>query len=430
MTLLQRDRNAAWFSRKNGARLLICSEIGSEGRNFQFVHHLFLFDLPRNPELLEQRIGRVDRIGQKNNIQIHVPFIRGSVYEILARWYMDGVNLFKKNINGVHLIHKKFQQPLQDLFRQSIEKTAVESTLLEKIICKTNAYCIKVHKKLAQGKNILLEMNSFKPEPAGHLIDHISRTDKDKELNRLLIRVLDHYGIETEFIDKTLFKLTSSDMTDEKFPALTRLSDTMTFNRKTAIIRDDIDFFSWDHPFVQQAFDYFITTGTGSCATALLTGQEHPGILLEIIFILECVAPAHLNMERYLMPVPLHIVVDHDGNDITGKHGVKTLSKILTQDQSAWFRDLEQVRQTLIPSMIEKSSFIAKDQSKRMIEKAEVHIKTVMGREITRLIQLKRINPDIKEAEIHLAQNRMTSLLKHLSSARLRMDALRLIRVQ
>ena len=40
MTLVQRDRNAAWFAEPDGAMLLVCSEIGSEGRNFQFVHHL------------------------------------------------------------------------------------------------------------------------------------------------------------------------------------------------------------------------------------------------------------------------------------------------------------------------------------------------------------------------------------------------------
>lgn len=52
LTLLQRDRNAAYFSEEEGARVLLCSEIGSEGRNFQFAHHLVLFDLPENPELL------------------------------------------------------------------------------------------------------------------------------------------------------------------------------------------------------------------------------------------------------------------------------------------------------------------------------------------------------------------------------------------
>ena len=85
LTLVQRDRNAAWFAEPDGARLLLCSEIGSESRNFQFAQHLVLFDLPLNPELLEQRIGRLDRIGQSEDIQIHVPYLAHSPKEVLAR---------------------------------------------------------------------------------------------------------------------------------------------------------------------------------------------------------------------------------------------------------------------------------------------------------------------------------------------------------
>ncbi|MDN5516513.1 MAG: RNA polymerase-associated protein RapA, partial [Pseudomonas sp.] len=74
MSILERDRAAAYFADEEfGAQVLICSEIGSEGRNFQFAHHLVLFDLPAHPDLLEQRIGRLDRIGQKHRIQLHVP---------------------------------------------------------------------------------------------------------------------------------------------------------------------------------------------------------------------------------------------------------------------------------------------------------------------------------------------------------------------
>ena len=430
MSLIQRDRNAAWFSREDGAQILICSEIGSEGRNFQFVHHLFLFDLPRNPELLEQRIGRVDRIGQKNDIQIHVPYILGSVYEILARWYMDGLNLFEKNINGVHLIYKKFERDIQALFRQSKSKTIVDQPLLNKLIIETNAYCIKVDKKLVHGKNILLEMNSFKPAPAKKIIDHIARTENNENFNKLLTQVLDHYGVETDFIDQNIFKLNAVHITDENFPGLTSMSDTMTFNRKTAVARDDIDFFSWDHPFVQQIFDYFITNGTGSCATALLNAQGDQGILLETVFILECIAPQHLNLDRYLTAGPIRIVVDHKKNDVTGKYEFKVLKENLVPDQSAWFKDLEQVRQILIPSMIKKSVSLADDHSKMMIKKGKARVKDILGKEITRLLQLKKINPDIKEEEIKLAQSRMNSILDHLSSARPRLDALRLIRVQ
>ena len=86
LTLIQRDRNAAWFAEADGAKLLICSEIGSEGRNFQFCRHLVFFDLHLNPELIEQRIGRLDRIGQKNDIIIHIPYHKLGNRGILAKW--------------------------------------------------------------------------------------------------------------------------------------------------------------------------------------------------------------------------------------------------------------------------------------------------------------------------------------------------------
>jgi len=134
MSLLQRDRNAAFFSREDGARILIFSEIGSEGRNFQFVHHLFLFDLPVNPELIEQRIGRLDRIGQKNDIQIHVPYIRGTGFEILARWYSDGLNLFAWTVDSLHLIYKAFESDLHDLFTRLRKDNILDEAGLEKLI--------------------------------------------------------------------------------------------------------------------------------------------------------------------------------------------------------------------------------------------------------------------------------------------------------
>ena len=430
MTLLQRDRHAAWFAREDGASALICSEIGSEGRNFQFVHHLFLFDLPQNPELLEQRIGRIDRIGQKERIRIHVPFVQGSGYEILARWYMSGLNLFQKNIDGSHLIYKKFAPDLQDHFQQIPKKQSIDLSQLNALISNTAAYCGQVAERLSQGKNILLEMNSFKAKPARKIIDQINRTDSDTTLDRLLIQILDHYGIDIDFIDKTIFTLNSTQMTDEKFPALTRLSNRMTFIRKTAIIRDDVDFFSWDHPFVQQTVDFFLINGTGACTTGRLNGEAQPGILLETIFLVECIAPMDLNLERFLIPDPIRIVVDHTGKDMTDIYDFEVLSANLVPDHKNWFKDMDQIKQVLIPSLIDKSKTIAQTQSLKMIRQGHARIKTTLGKEVTRLKELKKINPDIKKEEILLAQARMDALSDHLASARIRMDALRLIRVQ
>ena len=113
--MLQRDRNAAWFAEEDGARLLICSEIGSEGRNFQFAHHLVLFDLPLNPELLEQRIGRLDRIGQQEEIHLHVPYLTRSPQEVLCRWYHEGLNAFECNLEGGNELLHQFGRQVHDL---------------------------------------------------------------------------------------------------------------------------------------------------------------------------------------------------------------------------------------------------------------------------------------------------------------------------
>ncbi|VTR26435.1 RNA polymerase-associated protein rapA [Serratia fonticola] len=76
LSIIERDRAAAYFaSQEEGAQVLLCSEIGSEGRNFQFASQMVMFDLPFNPDLLEQRIGRLDRIGQMHDIQIMVPYL-------------------------------------------------------------------------------------------------------------------------------------------------------------------------------------------------------------------------------------------------------------------------------------------------------------------------------------------------------------------
>ena len=114
LELIKRDRNAAYFSEEDGARLLICSEIGSEGRNFQFAHHLVLYDLPDTPALLEQRIGRLDRIGQQETVCIHVPFESHSFHGALARWYHEGMDAFAQPMEGGTRLMEKFNARMQE----------------------------------------------------------------------------------------------------------------------------------------------------------------------------------------------------------------------------------------------------------------------------------------------------------------------------
>ena len=156
-SILESDRNAAWFAKRDGAQILLCSEIGSEGRNFQFAHHLILFDLPMDPELLEQRIGRLDRIGQKNDIHIHIPYLKGSENEVIVKWYHDGLNAFEKNVLGVYQIYQKMGEQIKDL---ALNK---QTSKISNFLKLTQKSCAEITNQLEKGRDRLLELNSFRP---------------------------------------------------------------------------------------------------------------------------------------------------------------------------------------------------------------------------------------------------------------------------
>ena len=66
---------------KERAQVLIATEAGGEGINLQFCHHVINYDLPWNPMKLEQRIGRVHRLGQEHDVHIYNLAIENTIEE-------------------------------------------------------------------------------------------------------------------------------------------------------------------------------------------------------------------------------------------------------------------------------------------------------------------------------------------------------------
>jgi ATP-dependent helicase HepA len=157
--------------------------------------------------------------------------------------------------------------------------------------------------------------------------------------------------------------------------------------------------------------------------------QKRQAVLLETVFILECMAPSHLDLGRYLTCNPIHLVVDHEGRDITEKFDAGK-GKILMEDQKNRFKEFESMGRVILPSMMEAAQALAQRLSLDIMEKTKIKIEQMLGQEIERLLELQKINPDIRESEITAVRQQLASLLKHVQSARPRLDALRLIRVQ
>jgi len=432
MSLLQRDRQAAWFAREKGARLLICSEIGSEGRNFQFVNRLFLFDLPENPELLEQRIGRVDRIGQKKEIRLYVPYIKGYDQEILARWYSDGLSLLEQNINGLHAIFSKFASRLNKLLSSARQNKGIHDEKLTALIADASRFTRGSQSRLDRGKHILLELNSFRPGPAKDLVRAVTQMDRDPGLQNLMENLLDHYGVDMDIISEKkgdhLISLTMDRTADEAFPALPRGSETVTFDRTTAIGREEITFLTWDHPFVNQVVDFFLTHGEGMAAAARYEGDLGPGLFLETLYLLEIPGVENIpGALQFIQPEPIHILINHLGQQPDSLP--QDFYNSLKPDRP-WFMDMEEIKTKLIPNLLAQSLELAETMAERMRAQAVKSLNTTLGREIHRLEELKRVNPDITDREIDAARTEKNAIGQHLSGARVRLDAIRLIRTE
>ncbi|MEM6343663.1 MAG: RNA polymerase-associated protein RapA [Bacteroidota bacterium] len=423
LSIVQRDRNAAWFAEKEGARILICSEIGSEGRNFQFAHHLVLFDLPWQAELLEQRIGRLDRIGQTIDIQIHVPYVVGSPQEVLAQWYHKGLNAFEESQEGGNQIGRFFGERLL----RATETTAAQNAQLDTLIEETAAYKQELRQSFAQGRDRLLEMNSFRPEVSNALIAQIRAADIDPSLENFLTGIFEHFSVEVEDLAPRTYLLHPSRMTREAFPAIPDEGISITFDRKRALSREDISFVSWDHPMATGAIDMILSLGTGAVSFGVLRSGGSAAILLEALFVLETSGGQAIHVDRFLPSTPLRIVVDHSGEEVSELYPDERLEAGLIAAPVGPLLENETLVETVLPNMIDAATAYAESLAAPIMMQSLKQMHESLEHEINRLQALQQKNKHIRPAEIQAARQEQNDLAALIKDARIRLDAIQLI---
>ncbi len=428
LTLVQRDRHAAWFADEQGVRILLCSEIGSEGRNFQFAHHLVLFVLPLDPELLEQRIGRLDRIGQTSEIRVHVPFVRGSAQEVLARWFHEGLSSFERNLHGGRELLERFGPRVHDLALEFSDDEAVSRPALARLIEETVVARRELTERLEQGRDRLLELNSFRPESAARLVKEISLRDADTTLERFMVSVFDHFNIHVEQLSARTYQLGSAGVFADSFPGLPAEGMTVTCDRQKALSREDVQFLTWDHPLVTGALDLLLGSEKGNSSFAKWPDAKAAGIYVETVHVLECIAPPSLHVDRFLPPTPLRVLVDHRGDDVGTTLSTEAVRQHLKNGDAYPLIDQEEFREDLMPALLEKSTALAERMAPATIAEARKAAATRLEQEITRLRELQKVNPSVRPEEIALLVEQKAALDRHLAAARLRLDAIRLIR--
>jgi len=313
---LERDRAAAYFAdMEDGSQILICSEIGSEGRNFQFSHHIILFDLPLNPDLLEQRIGRLDRIGQTQTITIHVPYLQDSAQEVMFHWYHDGLNAFEQTCSAGYTVYVQVESALKKALHQ-VDKDLQDETGL---LSTTQTIHRELNEALEKGRDRLLEYNSCRPAIANELKQTALLQDNESGLQDYMDSVFDCFGIHTEEHKQASFIIQPTDHMISPFPGLPDDGLTITYCRDTALSNEDMRYLSWEHPMVTTALDMVLSSELGNVvvSAAKLEAIEPGSMLLETLFLIEATSNLSLQVNRYLPPTIIRIVIDEHDNNVT-----------------------------------------------------------------------------------------------------------------
>lgn len=423
MSIIERDRAAAYFAdTDNGAQVLLSSSIGSEGRNFQFACHLVLFDLPENPDLLEQCIGRLDRIGQTRDVQIYVPILAGSAQQDLARWYHEGLNAFEQTCPIGMTLFEQYEALLKVRSENKAD--------FEQLILQTQKQAKILRLALEKGRDRLLELNSNGGEKAQRLASEIAQTDNSPQLVDFALNLFDIIGVEQDDLGESSIVITpTGTMLVPDFPGLKEEGVTVTFDRQLALAREELEFLTWDHPMIRQGIDLIASGDIGKASMALLVNKQLPAgtLLIELIYMIESQSSKGLQLNRFLPPTPVRLLLDSKGNDLAGQVNFDTLQNKLKPLGKDIANKMVKMARPNIEQLIKLGDHKMTEIAQAQIQEASRLADQTLSNELNRLIALKAVNKNIRQAEIDVLEKQRALSLEELSKASWRLDSLRVI---
>ncbi|WP_416138268.1 RNA polymerase-associated protein RapA [Halomonas sp. HK25] len=424
LSLVERDRAAAAFAdEEEGCQVLVCSEIGSEGRNFQFCRHLVMFDLPLHPDQLEQRIGRLDRIGQRHAIEIHVPVFEGSPGEKLLRWYRDGMDAF----SAPHGIGSEIFAAFGDALAEAL----LDEEGMAEVIGETRALFESRLAERDAGRNRLLELNACRPGRAEAVAAAIRELDEDRALPRYLDLALDIFGVDSQELGGGIQHLHPSPQMLDGLPGLAKGEEgfSATFSRRRALARDDVQRLSWEHPLLREMMGRILDGTMGNTALALLKHPTLPAgrIMAELVFRTHCPAPRKLHLNRFLPPTAVRVLLDESGANLTDKISFTGLSRNLQKVKKAMARDLIRSRLEVLRELLDRGEAEAERELPSITEAAQVRMREELDGELARLTALARHNPAVRDDELAALRSERQALDEAIEGTRLRLDAVRVI---
>lgn len=419
MDLIERDSAAAYFADlERGCSLLLCSEIGSEGRNFQFSHHLVCLDLPDHPDVLEQRIGRLDRIGQQQTVNVHIPFGEGSADAEKFVWYHQVLQCIDRQSPAAGAVHDQYWPQLTQGDADSVKEMAHQALQ-------------QLEAQIQQGRDALLEMNSCRQPQADDLVASIAAFEQDTPL-ALVEQASELFNFHFEDTHGGAYSLIPADnMLIPSLPSIPLDGVEVTFDRAVANAREDVLFLTWDSPFITGLWEILHHSDLGSASLAFLPSKQLPPgkCLLEACFDLLIQSPQATACLPFLTDLSVRtLVLDVGEKDLSDVLPEESFEKSLTPVEKKLARKIILSRKDVLAQWYHKAEKFADAKRTGLVQQAVARVEDYFATEIERLEDLARRNPNVDPAEVEMLRTRREKILHALQNqVQIQLSAIRLV---
>ncbi|MGM9998725.1 MAG: RNA polymerase-associated protein RapA [Candidatus Bruticola sp.] len=415
LTVFERDKQAVWFTDPEGADILLCSEIGSEGRNFQAAHTLIFWDIPLSPDTVEQRIGRLDRIGQTHPVDVYIMYFKGTPEERLFAWHKI-LGSFEGPVEGGEEIATAVR----------LDKVLLEAGDFRAVLSKSLELAKDFRRKAEENVDYLVDLNSFNEERGSQLASLIEAETKQFDIENVVIKLLERFGINVEELSTAgMYHLTpSKNMQIESLSRLREGGMLATFDRNLALAREEIEYLNGAHPLVKEILSFAVDGTEGSASAVYWKAAPQAGVIIQFLFIFEAVGQDNLELGRYLSPVPILINVTLNGNiykgEIPAHKGMKRIKP--NGVVKLWEKCGERVE-----LITEKVVQAVQNMVKPMRDKAMEKAKFTLEGEKLRLQELSKINPSVSQCDIEAQDELNETVYSAIADSSPRLDAVRLV---
>ena len=275
LSAVRRDTEVARFREADGPSLLVSTEAGGEGRNFEFCHRLVLYDLPWRPATIEQRIGRLDRIGRR--IPVEIAYFRPA-----AGIGADAVRLFERL--GL------FREPIAGLEPQlghiegALEQAALDAAAalsearIEALIAGAQAARTRIHEAAYQA----LHRDPYRAALGPAILARVP-AGLDALMERVVVHAAARLGFRVEQVrGRQAFAIEfGNEAIVDSLPGVAGGTSFIgAFDREYAVEDETIDFFASGHALVEGLLAHFEEDPKGRVARIelQLPGQRGLGL--------------------------------------------------------------------------------------------------------------------------------------------------------